>query len=102
MQYAFAQASSYRAIDQRDRLAVGEFEGANIKRVGATVLGQSTADHAVAAAAFEGVEIVEVADDTAEVRRQRRYVGADPRRDGRRHRATEDRCGLDRNPTPVR
>ena len=45
------------------------------------MLGQWCADDAVAAAAFERVEIVEIADGAAEASRQRRDVGADPVRD---------------------
>ena len=102
MQHALAQLARHRAVGERDRLAVGELHAANVERVGAAVFGQSGADHAVAAAAFERVEIVEIADDAAEACRQRRHVGADPVRDRGGHRAAQDRRGLDRDPVLVR
>ena len=75
---------------------------ANVERVGAAVFGQSGAGHAVAAAAFERIEIVEIADGAAEACRQRRHVGADPVGDRRRHRAAQDRRRLHRDPPLVR
>ncbi len=97
-----AQLARHRAVGQRDRLAVGELEGANVERVGAAVFGELGADDAVAAAAFERVEIVEIADGAAEARRQRRDVGADPVGDRGRHRAAQDRRRLHRDPPLVR
>ncbi len=47
-----------RSVSEID-LAVGELEGANVERIGAAMFGQFGAGNAVAAAAFERVEIVE-------------------------------------------
>ena len=62
MQHVLAHLARHGAVGQRDRLAVGELEGADVERVGAAVFGQLGAGDAVAAAAFERVEIVEIAD----------------------------------------
>ncbi len=102
MQHALAQFARHRAVGERNRLAVGEFQGADVERVGAAVFGQEAADHAVAAAAFERVEIVEHADVAAEARGQRRDVGADPVGDRGGHGAAQDRRGLQRNLPLVR
>ncbi len=101
MQHALAQLPRHRAVGQRNRSAVGELDGANVERIGAAMFGQDGADDAVAAAAFERVEIVEVGDDAAEASCQRRHVGADPVGDRRRHGAAEDRRRLDRDPALV-
>jgi hypothetical protein len=102
MQHAFAQVPRYCAVGQRDRLAVGEFQGAHIERIGAAVFGQRSARHAVEAAAIVRVEIVEVADDAAEAFCQRCHVGADPIRDGGCHLAAQRRRGFDLHPVLVR
>ena len=82
--------------------AVGKLQGADVEGVGAAVFGQLGAGDAIAAAAFEGIEIVENADDAAEACGQRRHVGADPVRHRRRHGAAQDRRRLHGNLPPVR
>ena len=52
----------HRAIGERNRTAVGELEGAHVERIGAAMFRQLRAGDTVAAAAFERVEIVEIAD----------------------------------------
>ena len=98
MQHALAQFARHRAIGECNRLAIGKFQPANVERIGVSVFRQFGAGDAVAAAAIERVEIVEIADGAAEARRQRRHVGADPVRDRGRHGAAEGRRGLQRNP----
>ena len=97
MQHRLAQLPRDRAVGQRDGPAIGKLEGANIKRIGAAVFGQSGADDTVAAAALEGIEIIEVGDSAAEVACKRRDVGANPVGDRGRHLAAQDRRGLDRD-----
>ena len=61
MQHVLAQLPRHGAVGQRDRAAIGKLEGADIERIGAAVFGKQGTGNAVAAAALEGVEIVEVA-----------------------------------------
>ena len=102
MQHALAQSPRHGAVGQRDQAAVGELEGANVERVGAAVLGELGADDAVAAAALERVEIVEIGDGGAEALRQRRDIAADPLGQRGRHGTAQDRRRLHRNPPLVR
>ena len=85
-------------IGQSDRLAVGELERAHVERVGAAVLAQRGGAHAIAAAAFIGIEIVEPAQRRAERRQRRGDVVADPTGDLFGHRAAQDRRRVDHDP----
>ena len=62
MQHGLAHVARHVAVGQRNRPAVGELDAANVERVGAAVFGQMGAGDAVAAAAVERIEIVEIAD----------------------------------------
>ena len=102
MQHGLAQFPRDGAIGQRNRTAVGELEGANVERIGAAVFGELGADDAVAAAALERVEIVEIGDGAAESLRQRRDIVADPVGEPGRHGTAQDRRRLHRNLPLVR
>ncbi len=89
-------------IGKHERLAVGELEGAHVERVGAAVLAQGRAAHAVAAAALVGAEIFQPAQRCAEFVLRRRHVLAHPLRDHRRHRAAQRRGRRDRDFARIR
>ena len=72
MEHALAHLARHGTIGERDRTAVGELEGADIECIGAAMFGQLGARDAVAAAAFVGIEIIEVGDGAAEAGSQRR------------------------------
>ena len=102
MQHALAQLARHGAIGERDRTAVGELEGADIERIGAAMFGELCACDAVAAAAFVGVEIIEIGDGAAEAGRERRDIVADPFGQRGRHGTAQDGRRLHRNPPLVR
>ncbi|OKO85227.1 hypothetical protein AC629_19625 [Bradyrhizobium sp. NAS80.1] len=102
MQHPLAHVAGHGAVGQADRLPVGELDGPDVDGVGLAVLGQQGANNAVATAALEGIEIVEIADGRAEARGQRHHVLAHPVRDGGRHGAAKDRRRLDRHLALVR
>ena len=102
MQHGLALLARHAAVGQRQRLAVGEFQGADVDRIGAAVFGHFGARYAVAAAAFERIEVVELGKRRAEVLGERRHVGANPVRERRRHGAAEDRRRFHGDLPPVR
>ena len=97
MQHVLAQLPRHRAIGQRDRPAVGELEGANVERIGAAVFGELGADDAVAAAALERIEIVEIAD-----RRCRGFAPAARCRCGSSRRSRTPSCSAGSPPASPR
>ena len=102
MQHALANVARYRAVGERNRLSVGQFQGTNVKCVGAAMFGKVSAGNAIAAAAFKRVEVVQIGDDAAQALGQRHHVGADPVREGGSHGAAENGRGLYRYQPLVR
>ena len=97
VQHFLARLARNIAVGERERAAIGEFETADIERIGKPVLRQSGAFDAVAATALEGIEIVQFSETCAEVHGQRRHVAADPVRNRGRHRAAQNGGRLDRH-----
>src|SRR5579872_7173606 len=101
MQHRLTQIPRNVAVGQRNGPAIGEFKRANVERIAAAMLGELGAGDAVAAAALERVEIVEIGDGGAEAFRKRRDIGANPIGDGGGHPTAQNRRGLDRDLTMI-
>ena len=84
------------------RHSVGKLEGVNVERIGAAMFAQGRAAHPVAAAAFVGAEIFDLAQRRTEFHGGRRHVVADPLHDLCRHRAAQRRGRRNRHFRSIR
>jgi len=99
---AHAKFLGYAWIGQPNQLAVGEPDGADVKRVGLAVLGQNGSCDAVAPTAVVGSVIVDALDGRLEKARCRRKILAHPVDNGLRKLAAHDGGRGDRNTAAVR